>query len=103
MSVSTDNGRDANKLTFPLQLVITLISTVVSIVITVMATTWSMRSDIRDISTRMELRDSVYSQNIGQLKEKIQEQGKDIKMMQLDVTNIQLSLAKAGIPGSGGK
>lgn len=54
------NMNDASKLTFPRQLVITLVSTIVSIIITVMATTWSMQSDIRDIATRMELREEIY-------------------------------------------
>jgi hypothetical protein len=55
-----------------------------------MATTWSMKSDIRDIATRMELRDKSYEVSITELK-------KDVKMMQIDITNIQLHLAETKV------
>jgi hypothetical protein len=50
-----DRRTDASKLTFPLQLVILIVSVAVSAYVSSAAGKWEVKSDIRNIDTRLQL------------------------------------------------
>lgn len=89
----TRDAQDASKLSFPLQLVILVITTAISVALSVTGTTWSIRSDVRDVATRMELRDETYRKDQEDLKAQIRQLSARYEMLQVNMTELQLSLA----------
>lgn len=77
----------AERMTFGLQLVITLVSTVVSIVVTLLLSTAGLRSDIRDINTRLEFNQQAVQQLRDQLKAVAAEQ----QLQRYDVNDLKVS------------
>jgi hypothetical protein len=71
-------GTDASRLSFPLQLVLQLGALVVAMVVTIYTAQGSMRSDLRDIQTRLEL-------------------GRDIAKAQTAAQDVQLTALKASV------
>ena len=72
-----DEGRrstDASKLTFPLQLVIVIIGGIVATVGAFWVATSTLRSDVRDILTRMELQSRSESDQLKLQDERIADQ-----------------------------
>lgn len=89
---------DANRLSFSLRLVIELAVIIVGIVATTMATNWSMRSDLRDVSTRMEFYQRQYTDLRTAQVEQSNETKRELRMIQISLEEIQLALARKGIP-----
>lgn len=78
----------AERMTFGLQLVITLVSSVVSIVVTLLLSTSGLRSDIRDINTRLQFNQEAVQQLRDQLKGIAQEQ----QLQRYDVNDLKVSV-----------
>lgn len=94
---------DVSKLSFPLQLVVLLISTA----LTVYGTQAGLRSDIRDISTRMDLAATATEQvrkaeqQTAQLRDaemrgKVDEIDRRLKLLELQIQAVQQELIKLG-------
>lgn len=84
---------DASRLTFPVQTVIL----VVSIVLSVVGSTWGMRSDLRDIQTRVELRQESYVEDRENMQQSIKNLQAKVELMTLEIQNLNLALASAGV------
>ena len=89
----TDAAPDASRLTFPVQTVIL----VVSIVLSVVGSTWGMRSDLRDIQTRVELRQESYVEDRENMQSSIKGLQAKVELMTLEIQNLNLALASAGV------
>lgn len=87
---------DASRLSFPAQLVLTVISVAISVTVSVLGATWSLKSDVRDLSTRMELREKVYANDTEALKGRMADQERKIELMRYDLSQLTLALAKEG-------
>lgn len=97
-SASLDDTRsmtqDASKMSFPLQLVILIVTTVISVALSVTGTTWSIKSDVRDMATRLEMREEADKQYRDILSNQLSEQKSQIKLLQMDVTDLKLQMNK---------
>lgn len=90
---------DASRLSFPVQLVIQIVSTIIAVVVTVLAAGYGIRSDVRDISTRMEIRATIDDERNKAAAEAIAELKRNLALQAYDFKSMQLDLARAGIPG----
>jgi len=93
---------DPNRMSFSLRLTATIVSVVVSVVISVMATTWGMRSDIRDLATKADGRDKIIDERaasanrrfddlaaqMGDLKNQLTDSRRQIQLLQYDVNDL---------------
>lgn len=95
-SDSATAAPDASRLSFPTQLVITILSVAVSCALSIFGTTWTLKSDVRDIATRMELRDEKYSDQLKALQDQMSEQKRGLNMVQIDVNELRLQAAADG-------
>lgn len=84
---------DASRLTFPVQTVILIVTTALSVV----GSTWGMRSDLRDIQTRAELRQIAYEQDRKTNEEQIKALRAQVELLRYDFNEMNLTLAKAGV------
>lgn len=84
---------DASRLSFPMQLVVLVVTTAISVALSVTGTTWSIRSDVRDVATRMELRDETYRKDQDDMKAQIRQLSSRYEMLQVTINELQLSLA----------
>lgn len=89
----TSRESDASRLSFPMQLVVLVVTTAISVALSVTGTTWSIRSDVRDVATRMELRDETYRKDQEDVKAQIRQLSARYEMLQVTMTELQLSLA----------
>lgn len=75
-SMSNDtNGNNVTNLRFPLQIVASIVAACLSSALTIMATNYSMRSDIRDLTTRM----AFYEENQRKLEYRIEKENLEVK------------------------
>jgi len=86
--------QDASKMSFPLQLVILIVTTVISVALSVTGTTWSIKSDVRDMATRLEMREESDKQYRDILSNQLTEQKAQIKLLQMDVTDLKLQIGR---------
>lgn len=84
---------DASRLTFPVQTVILIVTTALSVV----GSTWGMRSDLRDIQTRSELRQIAYEQDRKTNEDQIKALRAQVELLRYDFNEMNLTLAKAGV------
>lgn len=84
--------QDASKMSFPLQLVILIVTTVISVALSVTGTTWSIKSDVRDMATRLEMREESDKQYRDLLSSQLADQKAQIKLLQMDVTDLKLQV-----------
>lgn len=84
---------DASRLTFPVQTVILVVSVAVSVV----GSTWGMRSDLRDIQTRAELRQAAYEQDQKNDSESIKALKAQVELLRYDFNEMNLQLARDGV------
>lgn len=75
---------------------------VVGFVLALAAAWWSLRSDLRDIQTNMKNQSDRQDERYQQQKESMSDLQRKWQLQQLDIKDIQLSLARAGINSSGG-
>lgn len=73
-----------SRLSFPMQLTISLVSTAVVVVTTILGTTGTIRSDVRDIATRMELRETMYREKFQGLEEQLADQKRQLQLLQVN-------------------
>lgn len=85
-----DAGVNASKISFPMQLMLTIISVVVSVVVTVLTTTGAIASNVRDISTRLELRENVYAEKFKGLEGQLEEQKRELRLLREVVGEFQV-------------
>ena len=84
---------DADKLSFPLRLVIQ----VIAIVATLLGTTYGLRSDVRDILTRQSAADRLADERAAALIKTIDAITRQQALQQIDITNIKIALAQSGV------
>lgn len=88
---------DASRLSFPLQLVILLVTTVLSVAGSQWATTYNLRSDVRDILTRQESQAKLDEERAGNVRDAIGELKRQQAMQAFEIQEIKLSLAQSGL------
>jgi hypothetical protein len=88
---------DASRLSFPLQVLIFVVSTALSCALAVYGTQWSLKSDLRDLSTRIEMRDKDYQKDIATLQREMEAVKKGVNMATTVVNEMRVALAERGI------
>jgi type II secretory pathway pseudopilin PulG len=81
-------------MSFPLQLVIMIVTTIVSVALSVTGSTWTIKSDVRDMATRLELREDAYRQDRDAMTSQLKAQANRTEMLQIDVNDLKLAIAK---------
>lgn len=80
----------ASRLSFPMQLMISIVSTVIAVVVAILGATSSIRSDVRDIATRMELREAMYETKFRGLEEQLADQRRQLALLQVNFDQFRL-------------
>jgi hypothetical protein len=88
---------DAGKLSFPLQLLVLVVTTALSGALAVYGTQWGLKSDLRDVATRMEMRDEKHQEKIEALQKEMAELRKGVSMAVTVVNEMRVALAERGI------
>lgn len=88
---------DASRLSFPLQLVIFLVTTVLSVAGSQWATTYSLRSDVRDILTRQAAQAQLDEERAGNVRDAIGDLKRQQTLQAYEIQEIKLSLAQSGV------
>jgi hypothetical protein len=91
-----DTNLDVSRLSFPVKLVISIIAALATVVLPILASFSSVRSDMRDMATRQEMRDDLNRQTAEALTQQLNRQAAKIEMLQVDVTDLKLALARSG-------
>ena len=91
----TPREADASRLSFPMQLVVLVVTTAISVALSVTGTTWSIRSDVRDVATRLELREENYRKDQDALQGQMRQLSARYEMLQVDVNDLKLALARS--------
>ena len=98
MSVLDAAGReqttDVDLLRFPPQMVIAIITTVISIVGGIWLSTAAMRSDIRDIKTRMELQAELDQARNENLRESVESMKRRQELQQYEIQSLKEAILK---------
>lgn len=87
-------GVDASRLSFSAKLVISLVSALATIVLPILGSIQSIRSDVRDMATRQELREDLNRQNWDILTAQMKTQAAKTELLQVDVNDLKLALAR---------
>lgn len=93
-AVTAPVAPDASRISFPLQLVILIVTTVLSVALSVTGSTWTIKSDVRDMATRLELREDAYRQDRDAMTAQLKSQASRTEMLQIDVNDLKLAIAK---------
>jgi len=92
----SEQSLDVGRLSFPAKLVISIIAGLATIVLPILASFSTMRSDMRDMATRQEMRDDLNRQNWETLSQQLKTQSAKTEMLQIDVTELKLAIARSG-------
>lgn len=93
-SEASGPGVDASRLSFSAKLVISLISALATVVLPILGSIQSIRSDVRDMATRQELREDINRQNWDLLTAQMKAQAAKTELLQIDVNDLKLALAR---------
>lgn len=98
---------DAQRLTFPLQLVVLIVSSAMASGLSVWVSLSTLKSDVRDIRTRMELTATINAAEAklltdrwSQLQESVKGLEKEQRMQQLEMTSLREEILKLGVTPS---
>jgi hypothetical protein len=85
---------DATKLTFPLQVVLTLVAAVLAGTLGVYTVTYGLRSDVRDILTRIELSKQLQDQKMNSMQDAINDMKRRQELQQYELQEFQKTLTR---------
>lgn len=88
---------DAERISFPLKLVISLMGTTVAICLFILNATWQLRSDIRDINTRSTLEETIQRERFESMKNELAGMRRMLDLQAYEMQAVKLSLSEAGI------
>lgn len=88
----------ATNITFPMQLVILMIGSVVSATVGVYASQTTLRSDIRNITTRMELQAKIDEERQSNLRGVIDELNRRQQLQQMEMQSLKESILSMKVP-----
>lgn len=87
---------DVSRLSFSVKLVISIVCALATVVLPIILSVSSVKSDVRDMSTRQEMREDSNKQNWEFLTSQMKQQAQKIELLQTDVTDLKLALARSG-------
>lgn len=94
---SRQRAMDAEHLSFPLKLVISLMGTTVAICLFILNVTWQLRSDVRDINTRAALEKEIERERYEAMKEQLSGMRRMQDLQNYEMQAVKLSLSEAGV------
>ena len=95
----TPKSTDASKLSFPLQIVVLI----VSVSATIWASQYSLRSDVRDILTRMEAQGKLQDERMDTMRETILDLKRRVEMQEFAVRAVQATVDKIQVQQQGSR
>lgn len=88
------NSLDVSRLSFPAQLVITLVTTAVTIAGSVWITAGGLKSDVRDIVTRMEAQRELESERAASVRESLDSLKRRQELQQYEIQSLKEAILK---------
>lgn len=95
-----DDGRaevSAERLSFPLKVVISLMGSALAVCVFILSITWELRSDIRDINTKLGAADQIQGERLSNIREQLGSIRRMQDLQNYEVQALKLSLSEAGI------
>ena len=87
----------AERLSFPLKVVITLVGAALSVCVFILSVTWELRSDIRDINTKLGAAAELQSERLNNIREQLASIRRMQDLQNYEIQALKLSLSEAGI------
>lgn len=87
----------AERLSFPLKVVISLIGSALGVCVFILSITWELRSDIRDINTNLRAAEQLQSERLSNIREQLGSIRRMQDLQNYEIQALKLSLSEAGI------
>jgi hypothetical protein len=87
----------AERLSFPLKVVISLMGSALAVCVFILSITWELRSDIRDINTKLGAADQIQGERLSNIREQLGSIRRMQDLQNYEVQALKLSLSEAGI------
>lgn len=87
----------AERLSFPLKVVISLVGSALGVCIYILSIAWELRSDVRDINTKLGAAEQLQAERLNSIKEQLGSIRRMQDLQNYEISALKLSLSEAGI------
>lgn len=87
----------AERLSFPLKVVISLMGSALAICMYILSIAWELRSDVRDINTNLRAAETLQTERLSSIREQLASIRRMQDLQNYEISALKLSLSEAGI------